>query len=89
MIFLGMFSYVLFIVVNKSMKLDLHGLPIHEAWRIFNNKIADAYHMNFKYVVVVTGQGQIMREFDTWVSNNPTLNHVILHHIIQVVLKFS
>ena len=53
------------------MKLDLHGLPIHEAWQIFNNKIADAYHMNFKYVVVVTGQGQIMKEFNTWVSNNP------------------
>ena len=43
------------------MKLDLHGLPIHEAWQIFNNKIADAYHMNFKYVIVVTGQGQIMK----------------------------
>lgn len=65
------FPYVLFIVVNKSMKLDLHGLPIHEAWQIFNNKIADAYHMNFKYVVVVTGQGQIMKEFNSWVNNNP------------------
>ena len=53
------------------MKLDLHGLPIHSAWTTFNSKVTDAYYMKYKYIVVVTGQGEIMREFPVWVSNHP------------------
>ena len=53
------------------MKLDLHGLPIHSAWSVFNNKIQDAYYNKLKYVVVVTGQGAIMKEFPIWVRNHP------------------
>tara|TARA_B100001093_G_scaffold381955_1_gene367517 strand:+ start:1339 stop:1560 length:222 start_codon:yes stop_codon:yes gene_type:complete len=53
------------------MKLDLHGLPIHNAWTIFNDKITDAYYMKYKYIIVVTGQGEIMQEFRHWVSNHP------------------
>ena len=53
------------------MKLDLHGLPIHSAWGVFNSKIQDAYYEKLKYVVVVTGQGAIMKEFPVWVSNHP------------------
>ena len=53
------------------MKVDLHGLPIHNAWTIFNDKITDAYYMKYKYIIVVTGQGEIMREFHHWVSNHP------------------
>ena len=55
------------------MKLDLHGLPIHDAWNTFNNKISDAYYKKMKYVIVVTGQGQIMKEFSTWVNNHPNV----------------
>ena len=65
------FPYTLFIVLNKRMKLDLHGLPIHNAWSVFNSKIQDAYYEKLKYVVVVTGQGAIMKEFPIWVSNHP------------------
>ena len=53
------------------MKLDLHGLPIHTAWNTFNNKMQDVYYQKYKYIIVVTGQGAIMKEFPTWVSNHP------------------
>ena len=53
------------------MKLDLHGLPIHTAWSVFNNEMQDAYYAKYKYVIVVTGQGAIMQEFPTWVRNHP------------------
>jgi len=53
------------------MKLDLHGLPIHSAWNLFSTKITDAYYMKYKSIVVITGQGVIMREFPNWVSTHP------------------
>ena len=53
------------------MKLDLHGLPIHTAWNIFNNQMQDAHFAKYEYVIVVTGQGAIMKEFKTWVNNHP------------------
>ena len=50
--------------------IDLHGYHIHEAWRHFNNKIDDAYYRGMRKVVVVTGQGAIMREMPQWISNH-------------------
>jgi len=56
------------------MKLDLHGHSIHAAWRIFNTRITDAYYNKQRTVVVVTGQGAIMHEFQSWCAQHP---HVI------------
>ena len=53
------------------MKLDLHGHTIHAAWRIFNTRITDAYYNKQRTVVVVTGQGAIMHEFQAWAAQHP------------------
>jgi len=53
------------------MKLDLHGHNVHAAWRIFNTRITDAYYDKHKTVMVVTGQGAIMHEFQSWCGQHP------------------
>lgn len=53
------------------MKLDLHGYTTHNAWHAFNSAVSDAYYMKRKTIVVITGQGAIMREFNVWASNHP------------------
>ena len=53
------------------MVIDLHGYTLHSAWNMFNTRISDAYYMKQKSVVVITGQGAIMREFQTWCAQNP------------------
>ena len=53
------------------MKLDLHGHNVHAAWRLFNTRITDAYYDKHRTVEVVTGQGAIMHEFQTWCGQHP------------------
>ena len=53
------------------MKLDLHGMTIHSAWNVFTTRTTDAYYKGHKTIVVVTGQGAIMREFPSWASTHP------------------
>lgn len=53
------------------MKLDLHGMTIHGAWNLFSSRTTDAYYNGHKTIIVVTGQGSIMREFPSWASNHP------------------
>ena len=53
------------------MKLDLHGFSVHAAWRVFNTRVTDAYYDKKKTIVVITGQGQIMHEFQTWCGQHP------------------
>tara|TARA_B100001287_G_C22682422_1_gene531262 strand:- start:333 stop:563 length:231 start_codon:yes stop_codon:yes gene_type:complete len=55
------------------MRIDLHGYHVHEAWRKFNQKVENAYYKGVKRCTVITGQGQMMKEFPTWVSNHPRL----------------
>jgi DNA-nicking Smr family endonuclease len=45
------------------MKLDLHGYTIHEAWQKYQSFI---FNCDVKSVVIITGQGQIEREFLKW-----------------------
>ena len=52
------------------MKIDLHGLHIHNAWKHFNQAITEAYLSNNKKVHVITGQGAIMREVEVWARNH-------------------
>ena len=45
------------------MKLDLHGLALHDAWRRFKEWIYDQQKdPDTKSVIVVTGQGEIHKE---------------------------
>ena len=43
--------------------LDLHGYTIHVAWKEFNSHITDCYHQKLKTTVVITGQGEIAKNF--------------------------
>jgi hypothetical protein len=49
------------------MKLDLHGYTVHQAWTVYQNFINE---INAKSLVVITGQGQINKEFMSW--NHPS-----------------
>jgi DNA-nicking Smr family endonuclease len=53
------------------MRIDLHGLYIHNAWKHFNQAITEAYLTNNKKVHVITGQGAIMHEVEVWAHNHP------------------
>lgn len=61
------------------MKIDLHGYTIHEGWQRFNAAIDQAYWDGRRSVVVVTGQGMMMREFETWCRNHPRVREATQH----------
>lgn len=52
------------------MRIDLHGCHIHEGWRQFKRAIDNAYLNNHRRVIVITGQGAMMRELPTWAHNH-------------------
>jgi len=51
--------------------LDLHGYYIHDAWEEFKSFINES--KNMKYVTIITGKGEIQKEFEHWVEINPML----------------
>jgi len=57
------------------MSLDLHGYTVHNAWKIFNERIEQCYYKGQKKIVVITGHGQIGDELIAWVHNNPLTEH--------------
>jgi len=61
------------------LKIDLHGYTIHEAWKTFNTAIDQAYWAGRRTVVVVTGQGAMMQEFETWARNHTRVREVTQH----------
>ena len=61
------------------MALDLHGVTIHQGWKIFKQEVDDAYHRKVKAFKVITGKGQMLREFPIWGSNHPRVREVKLN----------
>lgn len=61
------------------MKIDLHGLHTHAAWRYFNQQINEAYFAGHKKCIVVTGQGAIMNEFESWAHLHPRIRECTQH----------
>jgi len=53
------------------MKLDLHGFPIHDAWKEYRRVTQESYWNNKKYIVVITGMGQMQSQFHHWVLSDP------------------
>lgn len=53
------------------MKLDLHGFPIHDAWKEYRKLTQESYWNNKKYIIVITGMGQMQMQFHHWVSSDP------------------
>ncbi len=52
------------------MTIDLHGLTVHAAWRVFNSRITDAYYAGHKTCRVITGYGTIQSELNIWAYNH-------------------
>lgn len=52
------------------MIIDLHGYTVHDAWKVFNNKIDEAYFDGHKTCKVITGYGVIQSEISTWAHNH-------------------
>lgn len=47
--------------------LDLHGVTVHDAYKITMEFIDESHRAGFKYVTVITGlSGQIRHEFERW-----------------------
>lgn len=61
------------------MRIDLHGYHIHSAWRHFNTRVTEAYFQGYKKCTVITGQGAMMNEFETWARNHPRIRECTRH----------
>lgn len=61
------------------MRIDLHGYHIHTAWQLFNRQITAAYYNNNKKCVVITGQGAMMNEIQTWAHNHSKVRECTQH----------
>ena len=48
--------------------LDLHGYTVHQGWQVFKEAVDNA---KGKSLTVITGRGQMNREFRTWAENHP------------------
>lgn len=57
------------------MSLDLHGYPVHDAWKEFKRHVSDCYHYKYKYTIVITGHGKIAQELPNWCVANPYIRH--------------
>ncbi len=52
--------------------LDLHGMPLHDAWKAVRDHVLSAALEGKKRTLVVTGlSGAIRQEFPRWVENLP------------------
>jgi hypothetical protein len=61
-------------------RIDLHGFTIHDAWRFFHQWVQEAQKDNtVKSVTVVTGQGQIYKEFPGWCDNMSFIRDIQPH----------
>lgn len=52
------------------MKLDLHRMHIHEAWKNVDKFIEQCYYNNYKGCEIICGQGAIKQEIETWLNLN-------------------
>jgi DNA-nicking Smr family endonuclease len=55
---------------NYRSVIDLHGYTIHQGWEKFNETINNCYLNGQNKIVVITGQGLMMREFPVWCDNH-------------------
>lgn len=53
------------------MKLDLHGMTVHNAWKKYRSVTQDCYFKGIKKITVVTGHGIMSGEFNGWISADP------------------
>ena len=63
---------------KETSELDLHGIPIHNAWETFKEFVDTCSGLQYKKARVITGKGKMCEEFEDWVSTNPKLKSCML-----------
>ena len=56
--------------INKTIKLDLHGLPLDKANKLVENFIIESFDANRKKLLIVTGKGSRSKNY-----NNPYISN--------------
>jgi|14BtaG_2_1085337.scaffolds.fasta_scaffold01150_14 DNA-nicking Smr family endonuclease len=51
--------------------MDLHGYEVHEAWEAYRKATSECYTQKIKTLRVITGKGEIQKEFLEWVNSDP------------------
>jgi hypothetical protein len=51
--------------------MDLHGLDLTTAWKEYRNATQSCYDKKIKKLKVITGQGEMAKEFLGWVHADP------------------
>lgn len=64
-----------------TMRIDLHGLTLNEAYSLVAQVIEECYNSGEKKILFVTGRsGEIKREFPFWVENNSSMVREVRQH---------
>ena len=51
--------------------MDLHGLDLNTAWQEYRKATEECYKKKIKNLKVITGQGEMAKEFPGWVHADP------------------
>jgi DNA-nicking Smr family endonuclease len=51
--------------------MDLHGLDLTTAWEEYRKATEECYQKKIKNLKVITGQGEMAKEFPGWVHADP------------------
>lgn len=51
--------------------MDLHGLDLNSAWEVYRKATSECYDKKIKNLKVITGQGEMAKEFPGWVHADP------------------
>ena len=63
-------------MINNSITIDLHLYSVHEGFKLFNKKVAACYFAGASALIVITGNGQMSSEIETWAHNNQKVKKI-------------
>ena len=58
-------------------KIDLHGFTVHAGWHEFNRNVSSIYKKGGGELIVVTGNGVMSSEIETWNHHNDLSDKII------------
>jgi len=59
--------------------MDLHGLTVQSAYLEFNRAVNECRSKGIKKLKVITGKGQIQKEFTHWCDSNPKVKNCTIN----------
>ena len=51
--------------------MDLHGLDLQTGWNAYRKATSECYDKKRNNLKIITGQGEMQKEFLQWVENDP------------------